>query len=70
MKTTVNGKDIIRHAEGLRLEAYLCQANVPTIGYGHTQGVKLGDRCTRVQAEVRRREDIAASEKSINNLGL
>jgi lysozyme len=36
--------------EGFRDKAYLCSANVPTIGYGHTDGVKLGDTCTKAQA--------------------
>jgi len=29
---------------GPALVAYLCPAGVPTIGYGHTAGVKMGDR--------------------------
>jgi lysozyme len=28
--------DLIKNAEGCRLEAYLCSAGKPTIGYGHT----------------------------------
>jgi len=47
----LTGLDIVREAEGLRLSAYLCPAGIPTIGYGHTKGVKLGDTCTRQQAE-------------------
>lgn len=47
----MNGLDIVREAEGLRLSAYLCPAGIPTIGYGHTKGVKLGDTCTKQQAE-------------------
>lgn len=35
--------DLVKHFEGLYLTAYLCPAGVPTIGYGHTAGVKLGD---------------------------
>ena len=27
---------LIRKWEGCRLEGYLCAANVPTVGYGHT----------------------------------
>jgi GH24 family phage-related lysozyme (muramidase) len=34
--------EIKRH-EALRLEAYRCPADVPTIGWGHTSGVKMGD---------------------------
>lgn len=47
----MTGLDIVKEAEGLRLSAYLCPAGIPTIGYGHTKGVKLGDTCTREQAE-------------------
>lgn len=47
----MTGLDIVREAEGLRLSAYLCPAGIPTIGYGHTKGVKLGDTCTKQQAE-------------------
>lgn len=49
--------DIIKEFEGLKLEAYLCPANVWTIGYGTTvypngQKVKQGDRCTKEQADA------------------
>ena len=47
----MTGLDIVKEAEGLRLSAYLCPAGIPTIGYGHTKGVKLGDTCTKEQAE-------------------
>lgn len=35
MKTSENGKRIIRAFEGLRTEAYRCSADKLTIGYGH-----------------------------------
>jgi len=47
----MTGEEIIKHFEGLRLRAYLCPAGVPTIGWGHTKGVKLGDTCTPEQAQ-------------------
>lgn len=37
--------------DGPDLVAYLCPAGVPTIGWGETDGVNLGDRCTREQAD-------------------
>jgi lysozyme len=48
--------DIIKKHEGLRLQAYLCPAKVPTIGFGNTfyedgTRVKMGDRITRDRAE-------------------
>ena len=58
------GRDLIRSFERLCLEAYdhddepgLC-----TIGYSHTRGVKLGDTCTREQAEVWLSQDINDAE--------
>ncbi len=46
-----SGIDIVKHFEGCKLKAYLCPAGIPTIGYGHTHNVKLGDTCTQQQAE-------------------
>lgn len=42
---------LVQHFEGLYLRAYLCPAGVPTIGYGHTAGVKMGQTISRAQAE-------------------
>ena len=44
--------DLIKKWEGLKLDAYLDVAGVPTIGYGHTEKVKMGDTCTVEQAEA------------------
>ena len=43
--------DLIKHFEGFEDTAYLCPANVWTIGYGRTRNVREGDRITEVQAE-------------------
>jgi lysozyme len=60
------GLDIIKDSEALRLEAYLpTPKDVPTIGWGHTHGVKLGDFCTRPQAEEWLREDCAGAEHAV-----
>ena len=42
---------LVKELEGLRLEAYLCPAGVPTIGYGHTRGVRLGTKISAEQAD-------------------
>ena len=61
----------LKDFEGLRLEAYLDAAGVPTIGYGHTgRDVKLGDRITRYWADDLLRRDVEAAEKAIDKLGL
>ena len=36
MKTSEEGKDLIKKFEGVRLKAYKCSAGVPTIGFGNT----------------------------------
>ena len=38
--------------EGCRLNAYLDSVNVPTIGFGHTLGVQMGDTITMDQAKT------------------
>lgn len=49
--------EVIKHYEGLRLEPYLCSADVPTIGYGtitYPDGQKVSlsdDKITKRQAE-------------------
>ena len=57
MRTSQRGIDLIKQFEGLKLNAYLCSANVPTIGYGNTYypngtKVKLGDTISQEQAEI------------------
>lgn len=42
---------LVKEFEGLCLEAYLCPAGVPTIGYGHTAGVRLGTRISADEAD-------------------
>ena len=68
MTTSVEGKRLIKNFEGLRLEAYKCPAGVPTIGYGHTKGVKMGQKITAAQAEDYLVEDIGPIERELNNL--
>ena len=55
MKTSSNGTALIREFEGFVASAYLCPANVWTIGIGTTvypngTKVKKGDKCTQEQA--------------------
>lgn len=48
----MTGLDIVKQFEGCKLKAYLCPAGIPTIGYGHTYGVKLGRVISQAEAEV------------------
>jgi GH24 family phage-related lysozyme (muramidase) len=59
---------IVSEFEGCRLQAYLCPAGVPTIGYGHTHGVKLGQTITQQQAESLLDQDLARFAGGIHEL--
>ena len=63
----MTGLDIIKKYEGLRLKAYLCPAGVPTIGYGHTKNVVLGQICTKEEAEEWLQEDYNEAERGVLN---
>jgi GH24 family phage-related lysozyme (muramidase) len=53
-----NMYSIIKHFEDCRLEAYKDSAGIPTIGYGHTKAVRMGDICNQAQAEKWLEEDL------------
>lgn len=65
MKTSDRGINLITEFEGLRLTAYKCPTGVYTIGYGHTKGVKRGQKITEEEALTYLKTDIQASEKSV-----
>ena len=56
--------------EGLRLEAYEDAAGVPTIGYGHTKNVRMGDKISEYWAKEMLREDIEEAEWQVKELGV
>ena len=60
--------DLVKHFEGLYLNAYLCPAGVPTIGYGHTEGVKMGQTITAQQAEDFLAGDLAGAAADVDRL--
>ncbi|PGH55885.1 muraminidase [Azospirillum palustre] len=60
--------DLVKHLEGLYREAYLCPAGVPTIGYGHTDGVRLGQTITVEQADAFLASDIAEAAGRVDAL--
>ena len=51
MKVSQDCIDLVKFFEGFEPKAYLCPANVWTIGYGRTKNVKEGDELTEIQAE-------------------
>ena len=60
----------LKEFEGLRTEAYLDAAGVPTIGYGHTGDVSLGDIISEYWAEYLLRKDLYETELEVDKLGL
>lgn len=49
----------LKELEGCRVDAYQCKAGVWTIGYGHTAGVKPGDRITLERSDEMLQDDLA-----------
>ena len=73
MRTSNKGLVLIKEFEGLRLTAYLCPANVWTVGYGHTSAagapnVHSGMRITEVEAEAILRRDLVRYETGVKRL--
>ena len=51
--------------EDYRGSAYLDSGNVPTLGYGATKGVKLGDTTTPTRALIRLQGDVSEHARAI-----
>lgn len=64
-KASAAAFELIKRFESLRLEAYLCPAQVWTIGWGHTAGVGPGDSITAGQAEALLKADVVAVEADL-----
>ena len=65
MKTSQNGINLIKKFEGVRLNAYKC-TGVWTICYGHTAGVRQGQRITQEKAEELLKNDLIVYENYVN----
>lgn len=67
LKISQKGINHIKSYEKLVLEAYMpTKHDVPTVGYGHTHGVKMSDKIDELQAELFLREDLAWVESCVN----
>lgn len=62
------GISLIKEYEGYRSKAYLDTGGVPTIGYGHTRGVQMGQECTPEIAEAWLEADLDEAEKAVSRL--
>lgn len=70
MRISNKGRDFIKGFEALRLVAYPDPGTGGkpwTIGWGHTKGVKQGDRITQEQAEQFISDDLAVFELTVNS---
>lgn len=67
-RTPREAVSLIKEFEGLRLEAYQCSAQRWTIGWGHTAGVRKGDKITEDQADAFFQADLLAAEEEVDRL--
>lgn len=56
---------IIKKFEGCRLTAYLDSVGIPTIGFGHTKDVRMGQTITQHQADVIFDSDLEPLEEKV-----
>ena len=68
MKTSDRLLTQLMMMEGLRLTAYRDAAGVLTIGYGHTKGVREGDRISEYWAKELLQMDVDEAEKAVKAL--
>jgi lysozyme len=65
-KTNKAGIDLLKRFEGFSSAAYKCPAGIPTIGFGFTKGVKMGDSITPENAEIRLKAELLEYERCVN----
>ena len=70
-RTNERGINLLHEFESCRLEAYLCPANVWTIGWGNTQyengiRVRQGDRITQQRADELFKNMLTTFESGVN----
>ena len=63
-----DGLHLTESFESCRLTAYPDSKGVPTIGWGHTRWVHLGDNCTQAQADAWLMEDVQHAVDAVNRL--
>jgi lysozyme len=64
------GINLIKSYEGCVLFGYKDPVGVPTIGWGHTGGVVVGQRITQAKADDLLNQDLVRFVKAVNDLGL
>lgn len=68
MELSSRGLELIQRYEGLRLQAYHDAVGIPTIGYGSTRGVQMGDEITETQALELLEADCERFEDAVREL--
>ena len=68
LSLTAAGLLAIADFEGFRSKAYVpVDGDVPTIGFGHTEGVKLGQTVTVPEALNLLRDDVRVAEEAVKS---
>lgn len=68
MNISQNGINLIKQFEGCVLHTYKDPTGVFTIGYGHTRGVKDGDKITQTEANNLLKGDLKTFSNGVTNL--
>ena len=68
MKTSAEGKALIKKFEGCKLESYLCPSGVWTVGFGTTKNVVEGMTITQQMAEEMLDKDLLEFEEYVDKL--
>ena len=66
MRISKECEEKLKSYEGLELEAYLCPAGVPTIGWGHTEDVRMDMVITVEKAQELFEQDIEEVERPLS----
>ena len=66
MQLSDSGLRLIERFEGFKPTAYRDVRGIWTIGYGHTAGVKEGDKCTFAAAQEMLRADAQIAADAVN----
>ena len=59
--------NIIKESESFFPNAYRDPGGIPTIAWGHTDGVKMGDTCTREQGAAFLISDVSYAERIVKD---
>lgn len=68
MNISQRGINLVKGFEGFSAKAYKDIAGIPTIGYGTTYGVKMGQFVTVEEAEDLLKADLQVAEEAVNHL--